>query len=124
MRATAFGYSLFEFAVRTTGPVTPPPAAPSDSFWGDLTIPPAANVLTVKVLNRTNGQYPDSQVYWTFNGQTHSIAEQPFLDMPANSAGRMTFHLGSPTSQFTDFIEFTVGRTCSTATPPGSTGSG
>jgi hypothetical protein len=29
--------------------------------------------------------------------------------MPANSAGRMTFHLGSPTSQFTDFIEFTVG---------------
>ena len=109
-RATAFGYSLFEFAVRTTGPVTPPPPPPSDSFWGDLaSIPPAANVLTVKVLNRTNGQYPDSQVYWTFNGQTHSIAEQPYLDMPANSAGRMTFHLGSPTSQFTDFIEFTVG---------------
>jgi F5/8 type C domain-containing protein/glycosyl hydrolase family 64 (putative beta-1,3-glucanase) len=109
-RATAFGYSLFEFAVRTTGPVTPPPPPPSDTFWGDLTnIPAAANVLTVKVLNRTNGQYPDSQVFWTFNGQTHSIAEQPFLDMPANSAGRMTFHLGSPTSQFTDFIEFTVG---------------
>ena len=41
--------------------------------------------------------------------QIRSIAEQPFLDMPANSAGRMTFHLGSPTSKFTDFIEFTVG---------------
>jgi hypothetical protein len=109
-RATAFGYSLFELAVRTTGPVTPPPPPPPDAFWGDLTtIPAAANVLTVKVLNRTNGQFPDSQVFWTFNGQTHSIAEQPFLDMPANSAGRMQFHLGTPTGQFTDFIEFTVG---------------
>jgi hypothetical protein len=29
--------------------------------------------------------------------------------MPANSAGRMQFHLGTPTGQFTDFIEFTVG---------------
>jgi hypothetical protein len=109
-RATAFGYSLFEMAVRTTGPVTPPPPPPSDAFWGDTsTIPPAQNVLMVKVLNRTNGQFPDSQVFWTFNGQTHSIAEQPFVDMPANSAGRMVFHLGSATSQFTDFIEFTVG---------------
>jgi hypothetical protein len=29
--------------------------------------------------------------------------------MPANSAGRMYFYLGSPTSQYFDFIEFTVG---------------
>jgi hypothetical protein len=64
----------------------------------------------VKVLNRTNGQYPDSQVYWSFNGQTHSIAEQPYLDMPANSAGRMYFNLGSPNSPYYDFIEFTVGN--------------
>jgi hypothetical protein len=80
------------------------------SFWGDLSaIPKAKNVLTVKVLNRTNGRYPDKSVYWTFNGQTHSIAEQPYLDMPANSSGRMYFHLGSPTSKYSDFIEFTVG---------------
>ena len=63
----------------------------------------------VKVLNRTNGRYPDSQVYWSFNGQTRSIAEQPYIDMPANSAGRMYFYLGSPNSQYYDFIEFTVG---------------
>jgi len=31
--------------------------------------------------------------------------------MPANSAGRMYFHLGSPTSQYFDFIAFTVGST-------------
>src|SRR5215472_13194757 len=29
--------------------------------------------------------------------------------MPANSAGRMTFHLGTTTSNYNDFIEFTVG---------------
>ncbi|MCI2416828.1 glycoside hydrolase family 64 protein [Saccharopolyspora sp. K220] len=83
---------------------------PPEEFWGDTTnIPPAQNVLMVKVLNRTNGQYPDDQVFWTFNGETHSIAEQPYLDMPANSSGRMYFHLGSPDSQYSDFIEFTVG---------------
>ncbi|GAA2129720.1 glycoside hydrolase family 64 protein [Streptomyces synnematoformans] len=83
---------------------------PPDSFWGDTgSIPPAQNVLTVRILNRTNGQYPDDQVFWSFNGQTHSIAEQPYLDMPANSAGRMYFHLGSPDSRYSDFIEFTVG---------------
>jgi Beta-1,3-glucanase len=87
-----------------------PGDAPPDSFWGDTaSIPPAQNVLMVKILNRTNGTYPDDQVYWTFNGETHSIAEQPYVDMPANSAGRMYFHLGSPDSQYADFIEFTVG---------------
>ncbi|HEU5158994.1 MAG TPA: beta-1,3-glucanase family protein [Streptosporangiaceae bacterium] len=109
-RATQWGYSLWEFQVFGTPTDTPPPPPPPDSFWGDTSaIPPARNVLTVKVLNRTNGQYPDSQVFWSFNGQVRSIAEQPFLDMPANSAGRMYFYLGSPTSRYQDFIEFTVG---------------
>src|SRR6266700_5830328 len=86
--------------------------APPPSFWGDTsTIPAAHNVLELEILNRTNGQYPDSQVFWSFNGQTASIAQQPFIDMPANSAGRMYFYLGSPNSQYFDFIEFTVGAT-------------
>ncbi|HEY1016656.1 MAG TPA: beta-1,3-glucanase family protein, partial [Herpetosiphonaceae bacterium] len=80
------------------------------TFWGDTNnIPVANNVLTFKFLNRTNGRYPDSQVFWSFNGQTYSIAERPTFDMPANSAGRMYFYLGSPNSQYSDFIEFTVG---------------
>jgi hypothetical protein len=105
-RGTPYGYSLWEFAVRTgSGGTTPPP-----DFWGDTSsIPPANNVLMFKILNRTNGHYPDSQVYWSFNGQTHSIAEQQYFDMPANSAGRMYFYLGSPNSQYKDFIEFTIG---------------
>ena len=60
-------------------------------------------------MNQTNGQYPDSQVYWSFNGQTESIAQQPYIDMPANSAGRMYFYLGTPNGPYYDFIEFTVG---------------
>jgi hypothetical protein len=93
--------------------VTPSPTSSSpgpDTFWGDTsTIPPAQNVLMLKILNRTNGKYPDSQVYWSYNGQVHSIADQPYFDMPVNSAGRMYFYLGSPNSQYYDFIEFTVG---------------
>ena len=119
-RATAYGYSLWEFQVHAGASATTSPtasASPTSSttpdpngFWGDTsTIPAAQNVVEVKILNRTNGKYPDSQVYWSFNGQTHSIADQPYLDMPANSAGRMYFYLGSPTSQYFDFIEFTVG---------------
>jgi len=110
-RATPWGYSLWEFAVRTAGSTpSPTPTPDPGSFWGDTgSIPAAQNVLMVKILNRTNGHYPDSQVYWSFNGQVHSIAEQQYLDMPVNSAGRMYFYLGSPTSPYADFIEFTVG---------------
>ncbi|WP_182882608.1 discoidin domain-containing protein [Microbispora sp. H10949] len=109
-RATAYGYSLWSFTVNTTGGSTDPTTPPPDAFWGDTaSIPAARNVVMVKILNRTNGQYPDSQVYWSYNGQVHSIAEQPYFDMPANTAGRMYFYLGSPNSQYYDFIEFTVG---------------
>jgi hypothetical protein len=117
-RATAYGYSLWEFGVYTTtggtsgggGGSTGGSGEPPASFWGNTSaIPAASNVLEVSVVNQTNGQYPDSEVYWSFNGQEKSIAQQPYIDMPANSAGRMYFYLGSPNSQYYDFIEFTVG---------------
>ncbi|HEV3171662.1 MAG TPA: discoidin domain-containing protein [Actinocrinis sp.] len=121
-RNTQWGYSIWEFQVFTTagstGSPSPSPSstggsgngAPPAAFWGDTgSIPAATHVLEVKVTNQTNGQYPDSQVYWSFNGQTESIAQQPYIDMPANSAGRMYFYLGTPNGQYYDFIEFTVG---------------
>jgi hypothetical protein len=125
-RATPYGYSLWELGVYTTGSgagptptPTPTPTstgsgggtgAPPASFWGNTSaIPAATHVLELSIVNQTNGQYPDSQVYWSFNGQEESIAQQPYVDMPANSAGRMYFYLGSPNSQYYDFIEFTVG---------------
>ncbi len=127
-RGTQYGYSLFEFAVNVAGssdspePTPSPTPTPSDpasggsyggfpaSFWGDPSqIPAAHNVLELQILNRTNGQYPDSQVYYSFNGQMYSVASNPYFDMPVNSSGRMYFYLGSPTSQYQDFIEFTIG---------------
>jgi hypothetical protein len=110
-RATQYGYSLWEFQVYGTssgggGGSGEPPA----SFWGDTSaIPAASNVLEFSIVNQTNGQYPDSEVYWSWNGEEASIAQQPYIDMPANSAGRMYFYLGSPNSPYYDFIEFTVG---------------
>src|SRR5215472_6989144 len=104
----ASGSATFSWTVNSSGGGGS--GAPPASFWGNVSaIPAATHVLEVEVINQTNGQYPDSQVFWTFNGQTESIAQQPFIDMPANSAGRMTFHLGTATSSYNDFIEFTVG---------------
>ena len=102
----ASGSATFTWTVAASGGSGAPPA----SFWGNTSaIPAATNVLEVAIVNQTNGQYPDSQVYWSFNGTEKSIAQQPYIDMPANSAGRMYFYLGSPNSPYYDFIEFTVG---------------
>ena len=91
-------------------PTPPGSGAPPRSFWGNTgAIPPATHVLEVEVINRTNGRFPAGRVYWSFNGQEKSIAKQRYIDMPANSAGRMYFYLGSPHSRYFDFIEFTVG---------------
>jgi hypothetical protein len=97
-------------------------AAPA-GFWDTSDIPAAKNVMTFKFLNRTNGKYADSEVYWSFkNGsisETHSIADEPTYDMPANASGRMYFYLcgasdatcaSDPTkSKYYDFIEHTIG---------------
>jgi hypothetical protein len=97
-------------------------AAPA-GFWDASNIPQAKNVMTFKFLNRTNGKYADSEVYWSFKSgsisETHSIAEQPTYDMPANASGRMYFYLcgssdttcaSDPTqSKYFDFIEHTIG---------------
>jgi len=84
-------------------------------FWDPSNIPPAKNVMVFKFLNRTNGKYPDSQVFWSFKSNTvnevHSFAEKPLYDMPANASGRMYFYLEQPNSKYYDFIEFTIGTT-------------
>ena len=93
----AHGATTFTWVVSTPGGG----GAPPPSFWGDVSaIPAATHVLELSIVNQTNGQYPDSQVFWSFNGQTASIAQQRYIDMPANSAGRMYFYLGSPTSPY------------------------
>ncbi|MEY9911225.1 hypothetical protein ABIA35_007477 [Catenulispora sp. MAP12-49] len=105
----ATGSTTFGWTVNAGGGGT---GAPPAAFWGNVSsIPAATHVMEFMIQNQTNGQYPDSQVYWSFNGQTESIAQQRYIDMPANSAGRMYFYLGTPNGPYYDFIEFTVGTT-------------
>lgn len=98
-----------------TGGMPMTDAAPPPGFWDATNIPAAKNVMMFKFLNRTNGKYQDSGVFWSFKAtsglEVHSIAERPTFDMPANASGRMYFYLGEPNSQYYDFIEFTIGPT-------------
>ena len=93
-----------------------PPNTPP--FWDTSNIPatPSGDVITVKFLNRTNGQYPDSQVFWSADiggvTTTNSIAAQPTFSMPANASGRIYFYLGAVnqnTNNYWDFLEYTLG---------------
>jgi hypothetical protein len=104
----------------TPTPTPPPDPTPTSTappgFWDASGIPAAQNVMMFKFLNRTNGQYDDAHVFWSVDidgaKETHSIAEQPFFDMPAHSAGRIYVYLGSvgttPTHYY-DFLEYTIG---------------
>ena len=104
------------------GPVSATTLALGNSapFWDATNMPatPSGDVMTFKFLNRTNGQYPDDQVYWsvTLNGvtTTNTIAAQPYFQMPANASGRMYFYLGGvgqAGTNYFDFIEYTIGPT-------------
>jgi len=101
-------------------------------FWDSSNIPSATGSMMFKFLNRTNGKYADSELYWRFQNttlgvdETHSLADQPLYDMPAPPAsggfnGRMYFYIcpsGSPAScagsngatDYYDFIEFAFGN--------------
>ena len=62
-------------------------------FWDSSNIPAATGSMMFKFLNRTNGKYSDSEVYWRFQNtklnvnETHSLADKPTYDMPAPAAG-------------------------------------
>jgi hypothetical protein len=90
-------------------------------FFDGSNIPatPAGDTMMFKILNRTNGRYPDDQVTWSYSlgkapntvTYTGTIASQPIIAMPASSSGRMTFYLGpeGTASKYVDFIEYTIG---------------
>ncbi len=94
-------------------------------FFDASNIPatPAGDAMVFKILNRTNGRYPDDQVTWSYTIGTGStavtttgtVASQPFVNMPANASGRMTFYLGplGVSSPYVDFIEYTIGANSS-----------
>jgi len=104
-----------------TGPVSATTLALGSNapFWDASGIPatPSGYVMMFKVLNRTNGRYPDDQVTWstTINGvaTSNTIAAQPYIAIPAGASGRMSFYLGPQglNSPYVDFIEYTIGST-------------
>jgi hypothetical protein len=76
------------------------------SFWGNTSsIPSASNAIEFDFINATNGQYPNSEVYWDVNGVEESIAQSPYYTMTSCTACRIYFYLGSPGSSYQDFIE-------------------
>ncbi len=124
--------TTYYYIVQATGPsgtttvggpvnATTLPLAPNTPpFWdaGNIPATPVGDLITIKFLNRTNGKYPDSQVYWsaTIGGVTisNSIAAQPTFSMPANASGRIYFYLGAVnlnTNNYWDFLEYTLGAT-------------
>jgi uncharacterized protein involved in high-affinity Fe2+ transport len=75
-------------------------------FWGNTSsIPSASGAIEFDFINATNGQYPDSQVYWDVNGVEESIAQSPYYTMTSCNSCRIYFYLGSANSQYYDFIE-------------------
>lgn len=116
-RAVAYGATASTTPISTsTGAQESSLVQPGDSgtsyggfptgFWGDTSsIPGASGAIEFDFLNATNGQYPDSEVYWSVNGVTESIAQSPYYTMTSCSACRIYFYLGSPDSQYQDFIE-------------------
>ncbi len=75
-------------------------------FWGNTSsIPSASGAIEFDFINATNGAYPDSEVYWSVNGVTESIAQSPYYSMASCNSCRINFYLGSTTSQYHDFIE-------------------
>jgi uncharacterized protein involved in high-affinity Fe2+ transport len=102
------GWNIHYLTFATTGGSggTTPGGFPT-SFWGSTSSIPSAGSggIEFDFLNATNGQYPNSEVYWSVNGVTESIAASPYYDMTSCVACRINFYLGSPTSSYTDFIE-------------------
>ncbi len=76
------------------------------SFWGNTSsIPSTSGAIEFDFINATNGQYPDSEVYWDVNGVEESIAQSPYYSMASCNSCRIYFYLGAPGSQYQDFIE-------------------
>jgi len=102
------GWNIYNMVFATsggTGTGTSYGGFPS-GFWGSTSsIPSASGAIEFDFLNATNGAYPDSEVYWSVNGVTESIAQSPYYEMTSCNSCRINFYLGSTTSQYHDFIE-------------------
>jgi hypothetical protein len=101
------GWNYWEMIFSTSTSTGGNPGGFPSGFWAASSSIPSAGsgAIEFDFLNATNGAYPDSEVYWSVNGVTESIAESPYYTMTSCDACRIYFYLGSPDSDYQDFIE-------------------
>jgi hypothetical protein len=84
----------------------------TNAFWGDTISYPKTNGIQHVILNRTNGAFPDSQIFWSIqqNGAKTSIATQPTVQIP-NGNGRLYIWVAPTDSEnrYFDIVEFNFG---------------
>jgi hypothetical protein len=89
-------------------------------FWGDTSkVKKAAGKILFTILNRTNGAFADSQIYWASGdgGAPIRLSDSSTIDFTGNASGRLYIMVGykpvSPTyrpqNQVWDFEEHTCG---------------
>ena len=67
------------------------------AFWGDTSkVKKAAGKLWCTIINRTNGVYADSQIYWAMgdNGAPHRLSDSSTIDFTGSTAGRLYVMIG------------------------------
>jgi hypothetical protein len=101
------GWNYWEMVFSTSGSGGGSYGGFPSGFWGDTSSIPSAGsgAIEFDFVNATNGAYPDSEVYWDVNGVEESIAQSPYYTMTSCGSCRIYFYLGSPDSQYNDFIE-------------------
>jgi hypothetical protein len=90
-------------------------------FWGDTSkVKKAAGRILFTILNRTNGAYADSQIYWALgdNGTPNRLSDSSTIDLTTNASGRVYIMVGykptlptyRPQTNVWDFEEHTCGN--------------
>jgi hypothetical protein len=93
----------------------------TSAFWGSG-YPVATGGVTYKILNRTNGVWPDSQIYWDINGgprmpdRAHRLDKGSAITVAAGTGSRFYIYIApfdsvvNGTPKYCDWVEQAVGN--------------
>jgi hypothetical protein len=86
-----------------------------EAFWDTAHAKKEPGRFWYTIINRTNGAYADSQIYWAIGdfGAPHRLSEERYVDLTSQSSGRLYVMLGSSTrgrNAYWDFEEHTNGN--------------
>lgn len=80
----AYDTASFSHPVGGTSPTPTPAPTPTPTPTPGIDLPVGANVMTFKLVNGTNGAYPDSQVYWNIIGYNPANNALSWVDRNGN----------------------------------------